>query len=244
MRLSVLLATVTVAVIPMIAAGFLWPATWPMIWRQVAISLWGIGVIFAVERLAFGGPAGHALAALGALPPRGPVVRVTLVAAFAMFLGPPVLAVAAGTPWRLQPGWGLLLAGVILVNGLAEEVIHRSFLFRHLRARYSFPAAAAIAAAVFGAQHLYLVISIGAVAGIASVLLAVALTFPFVVFYERGGRSILPTTILHTSSNAPLQLLLAPTQQQAFILAHMIVVLAALYAGVLVLGRNARKVAG
>jgi hypothetical protein len=66
MKVPFLLVTVAVAVTPMIAAAFLWPTTWSMIWRQVSISLWGIGVIFTIERLVGGRPTGQTPAALGA----------------------------------------------------------------------------------------------------------------------------------------------------------------------------------
>ncbi len=105
MKVPFLLVTVAVAVTPMIAAAFLWPATWSMIWRQVSISLWGIGVIFTIERLVGGRPTGQTPAALDAVSARTPVVRIALIAALAMLLGPPVLAVATGAPWSLQPGW-------------------------------------------------------------------------------------------------------------------------------------------
>ena len=177
---------------PMIAAAFLWPATWPMIWRQATISLWGMGVIFTVERLVGGRPAGQTLAALGAVPARRPVVLVALLAALAMFLGPPVLAVADGcalgpatrlgsAPCRGHPGERACRGsdpplipvppseGEILLRGGGNDRRGRLRRPASLPRRDRRP-----------------------VAGFASVLLALALTFPFVVFYERGGRSILP----------------------------------------------------
>ena len=235
MTLLVLFATVSAAIVPMIGAAFLWPADWPLIWRQVAIALWGVGVVFIVERRFSGGGHGLSLARLGATPPRWMAVLIALLAAIAMFFGPPILAAAQGVPWGLQPGWALILVGVILVNGLAEEVIHRAFLFRHLRERFSYSTATAIAAATFAAQHLYLVTTIGLVTGLASVALAVLLTLPFISFFEHGGRSIVPTAILHTGSNAPVMLLLAPAEQQSLLMPHMAVVLAALYGGMALL---------
>ena len=235
MTLLALFATVAAAVVPMIATGFLWPADWPLICRQVAIASWGTGVVFAVER-SFGGASFRAtLVRLGAIPPRWTAFVVAVVVALTMFVGTPIQAATNGVQWGLQADWGWMLVGVILVNGLAEEVIHRAFLFRHLRERFSYSTAAVIAAATFAGQHLYLVATIGLVAGLASVVLAVLLTLPFISFYEWGGRSIVPPAILHTATNASVLLLLTPTEQQSLLIPHMAVVLAALYGGMALL---------
>ena len=122
-----------------------------------------------------------------------------------------------------------ILLGVVLVNGLAEEFIHRAFVFGNLRRERSFVAAAWISAAIFAAQHLYLMISLGAVAGGASVLLALLLAFPLAFIYERGGNSLAGPAILHTSSNAPMMLFVTPAVAAQVILPHMAVVLASIY---------------
>jgi membrane protease YdiL (CAAX protease family) len=233
--LLVLFATVGTAAVPMIVAGFLWPADWPLIWRQVVIGLWGMGVVFGAERWFGGGSFRATLVRLGATPPRWVAVVVAVMVAFTMFLSTPILAYAKGVPWGFQPDWGSTLFGVILVNGLAEEVIHRAFLFHHLREKFSYSTATTIAAAIFAAQHLYLVATIGLVAGLASVVLGVLLTLPFISFYEQGGRSIVPTAILHTGTNASVLLLLSPTGQQRLLMPHMAVVLTALYGGMVML---------
>ena len=226
---TVLFATVIAAVVPMIAAGFLWPADWPLILRQITIAIWGIGVVFVAEGRVSGRVAHRTFAALGVSPPRWRAVLVATLAAIAMFLAAPLVATVTGLQWGVQPGWLPTLIGVILVNGMAEEVIHRAYLFRHLRERFAFGPAAAIAAAAFAIQHLYLTVSLGLIAGLAATALAVALTMPLIVFYERGGRSLLPPAILHTGSNASVMLFLAPPEQQVLLLPHMGIVLAALY---------------
>ena len=82
---------------------------------------------------------------------------------------------------------------------------------------------------MFAAQHLYLVVSMGLVAGGASVVLALLLAFPFAFLYERGGNSLLAPAILHTSSNAPMMLFASAELSAAAILPHMGVVLVSLY---------------
>jgi hypothetical protein len=114
---------------------------------------------------------------------------------------------------------------VFLVNGLAEEVIHRAFIFGHLRQTRPFRMAAAISAVVFAAQHAYLLFIVGVVAGTVSMLLALIVAFPLAFLYERGGRSLGAPAILHTSSNAPMMLFTIPDGPGPVTVAHMAVVL-------------------
>jgi membrane protease YdiL (CAAX protease family) len=118
---------------------------------------------------------------------------------------------------------------VILVNGVAEEVIHRAFIFGHVRETRSFWVSATISAVIFGVQHIYLLFTIGTVAGMASVVLALALAFPLAFLYERGGNSLGTPAILHTSSNAPMMLFVIPEAAGDVLLPHVAVVLASMY---------------
>ncbi len=87
-----------------------------------------------------------------------------------------------------------------------------------------------IGAAIFAAQHLYIIVSTGPVPGIAAVLLAVFLTFPLALLFERGGNSIAGPVVLHTSSNAPIMLFALPSEAMgSILLPHMAVVLVSMY---------------
>jgi membrane protease YdiL (CAAX protease family) len=132
-------------------------------------------------------------------------------------------AVAIGAPVHIAPNWLAIVIGVVMVNGLAEEVIHRIFFFGRLRERMSFVKAASLGAALFGAQHLYLIVTIG-VAGVASVALALLLAYPLCRNYEMGGRSIVGPAILHTSSNAAF-LVFGDASNSGLLMLHMLVVL-------------------
>jgi membrane protease YdiL (CAAX protease family) len=241
---SLIILITAIAVVPMIVAGFLWPADWPLIWRQATIAFWGLGLVFVAELRIGRGSIRQTLFALGYRRPRRSAASIAMLAALAMFLCSPLLALADGATWGLQPGWPVVLSGVILVNGISEEVIHRSFLYRRLRADYSFATATAIAAAFFAAQHLYLVASIGVLSGLASMILALLLTYPFVFFYEHNERSILAPAILHTGTNASLILFLTSTLQQVFLMQHMLIVLASLYGATALLAVLERKFNG
>lgn len=215
--------------LPMIAAAWL-PAEFPLLWRQVLLCAWGVGATRAAERIVFSRSASEALRAVGFAPPRPPVVVAALIASLPMWAFLPMLALSRGAGVGLRPDWLPVLLGVMLVNGLAEEVLHRGFVFGRLRRMRSFASAAAVSAAVFGAQHLYLILTMGWMVGGASVLLAVCLAFPLAFAFERGGNSIGAPAVLHTSSNAPVLVFSLPPDVLAVgLLPHMAVVLASLY---------------
>jgi membrane protease YdiL (CAAX protease family) len=154
-------------------------------------------------------------------------ILISLAASLPMWLFLPLAALATGTPLHIASNWVAIVLGVILVNGLAEEVIHRAFFFGRLRERTGFLTAASLGAALFGAQHLYLIASIGP-AGVASVVLAVLLAYPLCRAFEIGGRSIVGPAILHTSSNAAF-LVFGDPSNSGLLMLHMLVVLISIY---------------
>jgi membrane protease YdiL (CAAX protease family) len=223
-------AAAILVIIPLIAAAWFIPPDFPMLLRQVLLCAWGVGATLLAERLLFSQTWRQASQAVGFVRPRLPAVIVALLASLPMWLFLPLLAWLSGVPIRLQPDWLALFVGVILVNGIAEEVIHRGFVYGHLQQEHSFVRAAVFAALLFAAQHLYLVFSIGWTAGMASVLLAALLAFPLAYVYARGGNSLGGPAILHTSSNAPMIILALPESFAATVLVpYMGVVLVSIY---------------
>lgn len=219
-----------VVIIPLIAAAWFFPPDFPMLLRQFLLFIWGIGATFVAARLLFRTTWRETTRTLGFIAARRPAVVVALLVSLPMWLFLPLLAWSNSLPIRLQPNWLTLLIGVVLVNGITEEVIHRSFVFGHLRRDRSFSAAATLSALLFAAQHLYLGFSIGWTAGLASVLLAALLAFPLTYLFERGGYSLGGPAILHTSSNAPMIILALPQSFSATVLLpYMGVVLGSLY---------------
>ena len=148
-------------IIPLVAAAWFTPVDFPMLLRQILLCGWGVGATFAAERLLFRTSWGEALRGLGFVAARRRAVIVALLVSLPMWLFLPLFAWFNGVPVHLQPNWVALLIGVVLVNGIAEEVIHRAFVFGHLRRERSFAAAAMLSALLFAAQHLYLVLSSG-----------------------------------------------------------------------------------
>lgn len=61
-----------------------------------------------------------------------------------------------GTRLAMTAGWRRLVPGLFAQAGLAEEVLFRGYLFRHLRGGRSFVRAAWAAAGPFAAVHLVL----------------------------------------------------------------------------------------
>jgi membrane protease YdiL (CAAX protease family) len=233
-----------VVMIPLVAAAFFTPSNFPMLLRQILLCAWGVGATLAAERLLFSRTWRQTWQAVGFVPARPAALMIALLAGLPMWLFLPFLAWLQDTPIQLQPDWLALLLGVILVNGITEEVLHRGFVFGHLQQEHSFARAATLSALLFAAQHLYLIFSIGWTGGLASVVLAALLTFPLAYSYARGGNSLGGPAILHTSSNAPMLILALPPSFAASVLVpYMGVVLVSIYL-VFVFGRvPARPVA-
>jgi membrane protease YdiL (CAAX protease family) len=213
----------------LVSAAFVLPPGMPILLRQVLLCGIGVAGIAVAERRLFGSGWRRIVATLGFVAPGPRAVVVAIVVSVPMWLFLPIHGRLADAPSSLNPDWLPILLGVILVNGVAEEVIHRAFLFGHLRETRSFWTSATISAEIFAFQHIYLLFTIGAVAGIASVVLAFALAFPLAFLYERGGNSVGAPAILHTSSNAPMMLFVIPTAAGEVVLPHMAVVLASMY---------------
>ncbi|HMQ52604.1 MAG TPA: CPBP family intramembrane metalloprotease [Anaerolineae bacterium] len=216
--------------LPLIVAAFFTPPDFPMLPRQILLGVWGVGATLVAERWLFSRTWRQAGQAVGFVRTRLPAVAVALLVSLPMWLFLPLLAWLQATPIQLQPDWFALLLGVMLVNGLTEEVLHRGFVFGHLQQEHSFSRAATLSALLFAAQHLYLIFTIGWLAGLASVVLAALLTFPLAYSYARGGNSLSGPAILHTSSNAPMIILALPPSFGASVLVpYMGVVLVSIY---------------
>jgi membrane protease YdiL (CAAX protease family) len=218
-----------VVIVPLVAAAWL-PSGFPHLLRQVLLCIWGVGAILMAERLLFSNTLQEAVPAVGFVWARKSTLAVVLLASLPMWAFLPLFAWANRTAVDLRPAWLPLLLGVVLVNGITEEVIHRGFVYRHLRRGRSFAIAATISAMLFAAQHLYIVVTMGWTIGLASVLLAALLAYPMASVFDRGGHSILGPAILHTSSNAPVMILRLPEDfMTTALLPHMAVIVVSLY---------------
>jgi len=219
-----------VAIVPLIAAAWLIPPGFPYLLRQLILCAWGTGTVLLAERHWFSATSADAFRALGFVPARRAIVITVLLVSVPMWIFLPCFAWIRGTSVVVRSDWLVLLIGVVLVNGITEEVIHRGFVFGHLRASRSFAGAASVSALVFAAQHLYLIVTMGWAVGLSSVLLAAFLAYPMAFVFERGGRSIAGPAILHTSTNTPAIILALPEELMAAALVmHMGVILVSVY---------------
>jgi membrane protease YdiL (CAAX protease family) len=217
-----------VIIVPLIAAAWL-PPTFPLLLRQIFLCAWGVGATLAAERLFFSPTLATAARATGFSAPRPSAVAIATLFSVPMWVFLPLFAWGRGVDVSWQPDRAQLLLGVVLVNGVAEEIIHRGFVFGHMRRRYPFGMAATLSALLFAAQHLYLLATMGWIVGMASVILALALAYPLALSFEHGGRSLAGPAILHTSSNAPMMVFALPDDfRAAALLPHMAVVLGSL----------------
>ena len=129
--------TALIVITALMAAAWL-PADFPHLLRQVLLLVWGIGAILVAERWLFAHALTKALHAVGFAFVRTRVLAIALVASVPMWTFLPLVAWTNGVVPALRPDWISLLAGVVLVNGITEEVIHRGFVSGHLRRGWSF----------------------------------------------------------------------------------------------------------
>jgi membrane protease YdiL (CAAX protease family) len=142
-------------------------------------------------------PIGVAAGDLGLGPPamRGLLVATTIGLLLLLVL--PVFAAATGSRLVLTPGWGWLVPGLFAQAGIAEEVLFRGYLFRHLRQGRSFARAAILATGPFAAVHLLLLLSMPWPVALAAIVLAIVLSFPLAHLFELGGDTIWPPALVH-----------------------------------------------
>jgi len=222
-----LLATAVPTIAILVAAAFVLPTDFPFLPRQALLAAVGIGGIALGETVIFRTPFRELAGRLGFRTAGAATILACLAACLPIWLFLPAVAAVSGTPIQVAVDWPAVVLGVVLVNGIAEEVIHRSVFFGRLRERAGFPVAATLSAALFGAQHLYLIATIGA-PGIASVFLAVLLAYPLCRTFDMGRGSVAGPAMLHTSANAAF-LVFGDAANSGLLMLHMLVVLASAY---------------
>lgn len=137
---------------------------------------------------------------LGVPQPRG-IVAAAIVGSLVV-LAP--LAVASVSGMRLSPlpDWPVLAAGIFAQAGVAEETLFRGYLFGHLREGRSFWRAASVSMLPFVLVHLWLFATMPWTIAMASVLLAVIISFPLAHLFELGGGTIWAPAIVHFAVQA------------------------------------------
>ena len=151
----------------------------------------------AADCLVFGAAPRGVMKQLGLGVPAARGVFVTIAVSGLLLLVVPAYLMATNTPFEMYTGWLLLLPGLFAQAGIAEEVLFRGYLFRHVREGRSFRQAALVASGPFVLVHLLLFATMPWPIALASVLLAALMSFPLAYLFELGGNTVWGPAILH-----------------------------------------------
>jgi membrane protease YdiL (CAAX protease family) len=141
---------------------------------------------------------------------RAPTPRALLAAAglSAVLLAClPLLAAMTGVELALRAGAAWLALGMLAQGGVAEEVLFRGLMYRHLRRTRTFWRAARLSALPFAAAHVPLLWSLDATVALFALAMAIAWSFPLAWLFERAHGSIWPGAILHAVIQSGIKVL-------------------------------------
>ncbi len=169
-----------------------------------------IAAALLIERWLFATPLRPALAGLGFGRPSRRGLLATLLASLALLTYLPIFARVTGQPLTLRDGWHWIAIGVLLQGGIAEELLWRGYLFRHLRATRSFWRAAAIGMLFVVAQHTLLLWSLPLPIALAALLVALGTSFPLAYLFEVGGNTVWGAALLHAVIQGTFKVVVAP----------------------------------
>lgn len=167
-----------------------------------------VGAALLVERLLFGGAALPTLRALGFGRPTPRPLLAGLGVLVTLAVCCPLVSQVGGVPFALRAGWPAMGVGLLLQNGIGEEVLFRGYLFRRLRQGRTFWRAALLSLVPFTLVHLLLLPSLGLAVMVASVLVAASTSFPLAYLFDRDGTVWAPA-VAHLSTHL-VKLLVLP----------------------------------
>lgn len=156
-----------------------------------------VAATLAAERFVFGRPVAAGARDVGLGIPAGRGLRTAAALGLLLLLVIPAYAGFTGASVDLFPGWAWLLPGLFGQAGVAEEVLFRGYLFRHIRKGRPFWRAAFLSAVPFVAVHLLLFLTLPWAVASAAVLLATVLSFPLAYLYELGDDTIWAPALVH-----------------------------------------------
>ena len=164
---------------------------------------------------------GTAVRQLGFGRPRTKGLLVAAAAAFALLLLGFVFVRARGMTPAFYPGWIWFLPGLFAQAGIAEEVLFRGYLFGHVRVGRTFWRAAAVSMLPFVSVHLILFFSMPWPLAVASLLLAMVISFPLAYLFELGGDTIWAPALLHFVIQATVKVVAFAHGAESFALVWM-----------------------
>ena len=185
--------------------------------RGILIGLLIVAATAAADRLLLRRRRGARQLGLGR--PRTQGIVVAFGIAFVLLLVGILFVGARGLTPAFYPGWISLLPGLFAQAGIAEEVLFRGYLFGHIRVGRTFWRAAALSMLPFVSVHLVLFLSMPWPIALASVLLAVVISFPLAYLFELGGNTIWAPALLHFVIQATVKVLVFSHGAESFALA-------------------------
>jgi porin len=173
--------------------------------RGEAGILVGLIVVIAtlkVERKLFNKPVAHAARSIGLASPKTFGIIISVTIAGVMFLMVPLFAWVTGSSIEMYPNWQFLMVGLFFQAGIGEETLFRGYLFGHLRQQHTFGKAVFFAAIPFVLVHAILFFSLSWSLAVASILLAIAMSFPLSRLFEISGNTIWAPAVVHFAAQA------------------------------------------
>ena len=165
--------------------------------RGILIGVLVVAATAVAERFLLRQQRRTAVRHLGLGRPRAKGIVVAGAVTFLLLMVALLVVRARELSPAFYPGWTSLLPGLFAQGGIAEEVLFRSYLFGHIRVGRPFWRAAGLSMLPFVAVHLVLFFSMAWPVALASVLLAVVISFPLAHLFELGGDTIWAPAILH-----------------------------------------------
>jgi membrane protease YdiL (CAAX protease family) len=150
-----------------------------------------------MERVLFGTSPRRAVQLLGLARPPAGGLRPVLLVSLPLVVYYPLFALLSGSPLPLREGWVLTAIGVFLQGGIAEEVIWRGFLFRHLRQGRGFWAATVMTMVYMVLAHVVLVWSLDPVSAAAAIVVSAVIVFPMCHVFELDRGAVWAVALLH-----------------------------------------------
>jgi membrane protease YdiL (CAAX protease family) len=173
-------------------------------WSQLLVAAVMLTVALLLEKLFWGRQPLAALRMLGFGKANWRAMVVAVIISALMLLFFPIFSALTGTSIILKLDWWWIVIGAVALNGIAEEVLFRAFVFGHLRREgqgKTFRQAAWISLLIFATVHLYLFVQNPFIVGALGTLIAITAAVPLALLFEASGFSIWTTVILHVATH-------------------------------------------
>lgn len=141
-------------------------------------------------------------------------IRIAITYLLPLMVFFPVVSLVTNSPLTMRSNWEWLIVNIILVNGLAEEVLMRGYVFRHIREGCAFWRAATLSTLYFALYHLPIIITQGVVVGSIAVVIAIPIGYLTAYAYERSNNTVWGPALLHAVNNGLVMLLVLPDDIQ------------------------------